>query len=371
MSGSIKLSVTEGQSLGNGIRTVAGSIRVGELDGMVAVPGRDFAQKRGYQRPPTGSRINALARDLKAGTVDLPTAVLLNLRAFEPSWIEGIGPNLTLKVPASAKFFVVDGQHRIGAMEKLLAGEPENGWSDFQLHFVCMLGADELQEMRQFYVVNSTAKNVRTDLALDLLKQQAENDPDLMASLIDRGEAWKVNAQALAEKLGQDSPIWKDRIRFPGEAKGGSTITSSSMVSSLQGLMRHPYFGQLDTKNQAVVLDAYWNAIRTVIPRAFDDPADFAVQKGLGALVMHAVFPQVLEVVRSRHGSLADPDSFIEVISDALEELQDSTTDGEVVEGAMFWKKAPEGAAAQYSSSAGRRVLIARITHRLPEPEFD
>jgi hypothetical protein len=34
-----------------------------------------------------------------------------------------------------------------------------------------MIGAGELEEMRQFYVVNSTAKSVRTDLVLDLLKQ--------------------------------------------------------------------------------------------------------------------------------------------------------------------------------------------------------
>ena len=40
-----------------------------------------------------------------------------------------------------------------------------------------MIGADETEEMTQFYVINSTAKSVRTDLALDLLKQRAENDP--------------------------------------------------------------------------------------------------------------------------------------------------------------------------------------------------
>ena len=43
--------------------------------------------------------------------------------------------------------------------------------------FVCVLGASEREEMEQFYVVNSTAKSVRTDLAYDLLKQRAENDP--------------------------------------------------------------------------------------------------------------------------------------------------------------------------------------------------
>ena len=37
--------------------------------------------------------------------------------------------------------------------------------------------------MEQFYVVNSTAKSVRTDLAYDLLKQRAENDPEVIPAL--------------------------------------------------------------------------------------------------------------------------------------------------------------------------------------------
>lgn len=51
-----------------------------------------------------------------------------------------------------------------------------------------MLGADEAEEMRQFYVVNSTAKSLRTGLAYDLLKQQAEASPDIMQNLIDEGQ---------------------------------------------------------------------------------------------------------------------------------------------------------------------------------------
>src|SRR3989304_4985013 len=49
--------------------------------------------------------------------------------------------------------------------------------------------------------VNKTAKAVRTDLALDLLKQRAENDPRIMEALLESGQSWKVEAQAVAEEL--------------------------------------------------------------------------------------------------------------------------------------------------------------------------
>lgn len=101
---------------------------------------------------------------------------------------------------------------------------------------VCVhAGADEIEEMTQFYVVNLTAKSVRTDLALDLLKQRAENDPNLMASLVEKGEDWKVEGQTIAEELAK-TRLWKDRIRFPGDPQGETTIGSAGIVGSLEAV---------------------------------------------------------------------------------------------------------------------------------------
>ena len=67
------------------------------------------------------------------------------------------------------------GEQGIGALARLVNGPSPENWINFEIPFVCMLGADEREEMEQFFVVNSTAKSVRTDLALDLLKQRAES----------------------------------------------------------------------------------------------------------------------------------------------------------------------------------------------------
>jgi hypothetical protein len=233
-----------------------------------------------------------------------------------------------------------------------------------------MLGGTPKQEMRQFYVVNSNAKSVRTDLAYDLLKQQANEDPHLMRNLIDQNEKWKVDAENLVEALGLRSPMWKGLVRFPHESASGTTIGSSSLVGSVRGLFKDPFFGQLPPESQAEILNAYWSGIQQVMPDAFGSPGEYALQKGVGALVMHGVFLQVLAVVTSRNESPLDPKAYAEVIRDALENLEDITADGDVVTGADFWRSGPTGAAGSFSSSAGRRVLTSRIVHSLPAPEL-
>lgn len=97
---------------------------------------------------------------------------------------------------SAAKFHVVDGQHRVLALVKLIEEDPER-WCHFQIPYVCLLGATEEEEMEQFYIVNSTAKSVKTDLALALLKQRAEKDPSVYEALQERGRDWMVDGQAI------------------------------------------------------------------------------------------------------------------------------------------------------------------------------
>ena len=52
-----------------------------------------------------------------------------------------------------------------------------------------------------------------------------------------------------------------------------------------------------------------------------------------------------------------------------LEQLQGDDAKGSPVAGLDFWRAAPSGAAGSYSSSAGRRVLQAKIQQLLPTLE--
>ena len=173
------LSVVEGPKLRSGTPTVVGFMPAGLLipDGYT-IPYYDSRTKRGYQRPAQDSRINQLASDLRKDRTDLPTAVLLNVRnrnAHDAVDRHRLDLQRLADTRASSKFYVVDGQHRVLALEKLMDEDAER-WAHFSIPFVCLLGADEEEEMRQFYIVNSTAKSVKTDLALTLLRRLATGD---------------------------------------------------------------------------------------------------------------------------------------------------------------------------------------------------
>jgi hypothetical protein len=66
----------------------------------------------------------------------------------------------------------------VEASRKLI--DEDAKWEDFVVPFVCMVGATEAEEIEQFYVVNSRAKSVRTDLALLLLRTIADRDPKML-----------------------------------------------------------------------------------------------------------------------------------------------------------------------------------------------
>ena len=310
----IEISVQEGPRLLSGRQIVLGVISAAVLADLYRIPHRDFRTKEGYQREASSARINRLINDLSKRLVDLPTSLLFNIRDFDDEkHLRRSAGQMTL-VLNGTPLWIVDGQHRAEALRRLVA-EDAGRWGDYSVPFVCMLGADEQAEMEQFYIVNSTAKSVRTDLALDLLKQRAETDPRVMRGLIETGQSWKVKAQDLTEKL-DAYPPWVGRIRFPGQAKGTTTITSSGMVSSLRPVLRDELFDAISSDSQIAILSTYWRALSRVIPHAFEDPPEYTVQKTIGANVLNGLLVNVVNVLRSKGLSLIDVDSYVGILTE-------------------------------------------------------
>ena len=363
------IPVLESTPLRKGPRVVVGVLDARTLIEQHFVPRRNTRTKTGYQRDLTRSRVNRLENELRARRVDLPTAVFLSMRDDSNALLEDDEKSLRLRL-AGHTLNVVDGQHRVAALQRLVEGDPER-WSAFKVPFVCVLGANEHQEMEQFYVVNSTAKSVRTDLAYDLLKQQAENDPTLAESLEERGEKWKVAGQAIVERLGEESNLWRSRIRFPGEPMGATTINNSAMVNSLKQLLASPYFSNVATDNQVKILEAYWHGAQAVLPECFERPTEHAIQKSTGVMTIHVLLLSVIEHVRSAGDSVLESSSYERVLETPLTELQGENPEGDVARGSEFWRVGSAGAAGSFSSNAGRRVLLAKIRSRLPKIEIE
>lgn len=369
------LPVVAGQTLTSGVPTIVGSVPYALIHGRLNTPWRDARTKHGYQRKPADSRIAKLMVEIRKGKVDIPTAVLLN--ASDLSWESALNRNseegcahFNMDV-YRGEFSVVDGQHRLLAFRHLF-DEDRNKYGAYKLQFVMMLGANSDQELEQFYVVNSTAKSVKTDLAYDLLKQRAERDGLVMTGLIEAGQDWKVEAQALMEMMADHSDIWRGRIQMANEDKLRSVIPSASFVTSLQKFLKYPLIKNISRDKKFDLLESYWRGVRMAIKEPFLKPNDYTLMKGIGVWAMHEILPEVSDIVRSRGESLFDDECYAGILGPMFDRLDGENKDAEVVRGADFWLTAPKGGAAgSYSSSAGKRVLIAKMINELPEPEIE
>ena len=344
-----------------------GSIPVSVLASLFDVDRLAPHNPDGYQREATVSRVSDLRRDLQASRVDLPTAILLNLREFDSLiHISGKGGASELTLGLSDNLYVVDGQHRVEALVSLYK-EDEVRWGGCAIPFVCLLGADRGGEMTEFHVVNSNAKSIGTALAYELLKRRADSSAAVRDRLTETGRAWVRTAGTLTDKLaGVD--LWRNRIQFPGHSKRGTLITSNGMTTSLRALVEQPgYFQSIaDTDLQVRILSAYWEGIRLVIPETMEEPEQYNLQRTIGVTAIHAALVNVLAIMGSRGLSVLEPAKFAEVVDRPFKELGGSNSDGIWVQGPDFWKRGNEGASALFNNRAGYRILHAQITEKLP-----
>jgi len=351
-----------------GVKMATGFITAAQLHARFKVPNLDPVTRQGYQRPPQMPRVTRLVTRLKDGSVDLPTALLLNLRKDQVAGriVQREGKTFLVLRPGDV-LYVVDGQHRVIAVVDRLFLEDLGKWFDLEIPFVSMLGADEAMEMTEFYVVNSTAKQVPTDLAYELLKRRAEADAELMEQLDGSGQAWIVRAQSLVTHL-NEAGVWKERIRLAATSKGDTTINNAGMVNSLKPLLQMAYFGTTITEdNQVKILDAFWRGLQRVLPECFEEPREYSLQKSVGVQAMHQVLLYVLEYLRSEGQFVTDPENYEGALREALRDLEGTNRNGDPVTGPDFWRVGADGAAGSYTSNAGRRVLVAKIRSRLPK----
>jgi DGQHR domain-containing protein len=370
------ITTVSGGTLRSGVMYVVGFMPVGVLfPDNFEIPYYNSKTKRGYQRDAQQSRVNTLANDLYKERTDLPTAVLLNIRdRLASQAVSGSGLDLnalTSSLAGNVKFYIVDGQHRILALKKLYEEKGEH-WGNYLLPFVCMLGADERAEMEQFYTVNSNAKSVRTDLAYTLLRKMSDGDEAYHDTLIEKGRDWQVRAQSLVERLTSESSVWKGRIRLANAEKEETTITAASMVNSLKSVLDTTTFQSIGDDRQILILEAFWEGVRDILRPAFDKPEDYSVQKGVGVMTLHALFPLAMDIARSKGELLTDATTYTRIFQDALNKVEGENNYGESVRGLDFWKNAKDGGAAgSYSSTAGRRVLTAKIRQYMPTIEVE
>ena len=348
--------------------------------------------KKGYQRVAQTARVNSVARYYGEKRGRMPNPLLVNIReedfskltvvishdadGFEEAresgsdWI-GVG---YIEIPEDMPVWVYDGQHRADGISVVLTDY--SGFEGFPVPLSINLGLTEVEEMTEFYEVNTNAKSVRTDLAWSLLKSMADEDPELAERLELEGQDWITRGLSVIEELETLGGVWADRIQAPnqkGKRSDRLTIPQAGFVRSLRPLLDMPLMAKAEPTKIAQLLEAYWQGIAEVLPEPFDEannPKDYAIQKGQGTIALHRVLPQVIEVVRARGQSLADSKAYAEVMKN-LPKLTGEIITAEgpsPVTGADFWLSGANGAASQFSGDAGRKRLSVHIRTLLPSP---
>jgi DGQHR domain-containing protein len=344
---------------------------------------------RGYQRTLVTSRIGQTAAYYEKGG-RMPNPLLINIReedfdrvrvvvtggedaqdGYERAVKEGmnwIGDGF-IEFSADLALWIYDGQHRKAGIERLL--ERGAAIEGFPIPVSLTLGLDNQAETKEFYEVNTNAKAVRTDLAFALLNKMAEEDPQLRDFLAGADRDWITRGQEVMQALKELNGPWKGRFQPANTRKrkgDGVVMPMPQFVRSLKPVLDMPLLKRADAQTIANIINAYWLGIAKVLPEAFGDPEKFVIQKGPGAVALHSVLPQVIEVVRSQGDKLGEPGPYAEVMASLPDLSGTAVIDGQQVHvgGADFWRVG--SVASGFMGEAGRRRLTLLVQSLIPKP---
>jgi DGQHR domain-containing protein len=317
---------------------------------------------QGYQRREEMPRVKKLANWLRQALDDgngvlMPTSLLASTRKGSLNYDPQRG---TLTLSGKDKLHLVDGQHRRAGLLYAINEKGRDELRDFQVPLVIVENLSTEDEMRQFAVVNSTQKSVRTDLVNMILTQLAAGEGD---EAIKEKEQWRVVVSRTLQALNSDlGGPWYDLILMPNETgfkksefeeapelEHKKLVRATSFMSSLKPI--YDYLDQslwdvrgLSTAQRAtelaVIVTAFWAALRQLNAEAFDRPGDYVIQKTPGLFALHRFCKRLLPVMYEARRPW-DLENFVAVL-EPCSELGDPS----------FWQRTG-GDAAKYGSMKG------------------
>ena len=263
----------------------------------------------GYQRQHSKSRSMEFARFIATKNIS-PASILLSIRGEDTRKISY--NNGKLHIPHDVTLYLCDGQHRCWGFVYCM-DELKSLPDDFEVPVTIMLVDDAFSEAKQFVIINKTQKGVRTDLAERFLLQavQREGISTIMEGLangtlpkpIFKDIGWRPKAVEIADRLNSDSgSVWYGRIGQPNVSSPSAIIKQKSFTDSLAPILTHEEFKDQDVSVLSKILNNYWNAIKRLLPEAFENPKDYLVQKTTGAFVFHRLFPTVIKYCTDENG---------------------------------------------------------------------
>jgi DGQHR domain-containing protein len=318
--------------------------------------------RQGYQRAPVDKHYRRIGQFLiKEDDPLLPTSALLSAREdeygilrFKPSTANSeFG---YLEIPEGREIYIVDYQHRWRGLKYAIEEKGAAKLGNFQIPVVIMANARRYEEIRQFYLINSKQRRIDTDLALALMQTMATSaDESELINLAGPGKRYRIRATRLTFRLAaMPAGCWAGRIQEPNMVPAPQQIASpKSFADSLRPILssRCPLHSLSDDSLLQVIMN-YWEGIKSLLPRSFKEPRNYAIQKTPGLFSMHRVGAQKVLLICQRQDDYS-PKNVAAILSSATDYMKES-----------FW--VTSGPITAYGGAGGHKALADKIIAQLP-----
>lgn len=277
---------------------------------------------QGYQRVPMEGRKRKIAKYLETYSHPIiPNSILIssrdNILEFKPK--TGNFGELTVE---PYPCFIVDGQTRVEGF-KHAKKEFKLNIDEFEMPVIFLSGYPLIEELEQFFILNSSQKRVSTDLAQRLKLELAKNDQKKFEDL-GVGEMWELKALKLIDLLNQknDSLVWNGRIRLPNTQKSPiNIINQNSFIKSLRPLYKGGVFENIKLDSAYEMLKNYWEALRFIYVDAFSKPKEYVIQKTPGVFSLHDLANLVFKNIMLQQKEYSKS-NMVEILDQAFKDNQ-------------------------------------------------
>jgi DGQHR domain-containing protein len=371
MNTKIELLVTECNQ--KGVKFYIGTVAATTLIARMKVDMWSTKNMDGYQRPLVDKRISDVAWYVIKSDGVFPTSVSISLRSEKVEFVEagkvsGIAYG-KLIIPEDVDFWVIDGQHRLASLQKLADTMGEKDLvTNYYLPVNFLIDPKKLNEVRYFYLINSRAKAVPTDIADRILQQVRKEKGDAWmlehgAPQVGRAEKEILQAKAtdVVDFLRNDCSVWQKMVNIPGEPKPSRyAVRQHAVVASLlEGPMKHSTLKEMEPKSLADLLHRYWCALARTFPETFLHPEEYGIQRQTSVYALHILFADIFERCREQTN---DPDRYNE--ERMFELLQQMARSGGI--DSNFWHLTNGDPRAISSGMKMVRLLAAFLKSQLP-----
>lgn len=301
-------------------------------------------KKQGYQRHPAPGRKALIARFIEKNACPIFPANIL-VCSKEEIGFDNKKEEMTLD---GYPLWIVDGQTRIEGFKHALEILKIKDILEWEMPVVFLSGFPPIDELEQFFVLNSTQKKVSTDLAQRLKLELARDNKERFESVYP-GHMWELKALNVIDLLNTKSENpWTGRIRLPNTPKGTTVVSQNSFVTSLKPLCKTGILKDEKPDEVYKILRAYWNAVRRVFPGTFDRAGEYVIQKTPGVFSLHNLADTVLTRAIKDKLELTEYN-----IARLLGKCFDETT------GDDFWRSDNAKGASRFGSMKGFATLAA------------